>query len=70
MAALAGRFEKLVAAGVCEGALRKDDSELFPSLLAGMIRGLCSTALRAKTSPALLGTVKPMVRLFLQGAAP
>jgi len=70
MAALAGRFEKLVAAGVAEGALRKEDCELFPSLLAGMIRGLFSNALRAKASPALLGTVKPMVRLFLQGAAP
>ena len=69
MPAMLRHLEELVAAGVAEGALRKEDVELYPVLLTGMIRGLFSHALRAKTSTSLLGTVKPTVRLFMQGAA-
>jgi AcrR family transcriptional regulator len=70
LAAVVGRLEKLVAAGVAEGALREEDAELYPSLLAGMIRGLFSHALRARKGAALVGRVKPVVRLFMEGAAP
>jgi len=69
MPAMLGHLEELVAAGVAEGALRKEDVALYPALLAGMIRGLFSHALRAKTGTTLLGTVKPTVRLFMRGAA-
>jgi AcrR family transcriptional regulator len=70
METVAKRLEKLLAAGVAEHALRKEDAELYPSLLAGMLRGLFTHAIHAKTSAPLVGMVKPMVRLFMEGAAP
>ena len=70
LSGLVARLEKLVAAGVAEHALREDDAELYPQLVAGMFRGLLFHALRAKNSAPLGDVVKPMVRLFMEGAAP
>jgi len=68
--ALVARLETLVVAGVAERALRKEDAGLYPMLLAGMLRGVFVHALHTKTTAPLASTVKPMVRLFLEGAAP
>jgi len=61
------RLEKLVQAGIAEGALKPEGAELYPDFLSGMLRGLFSRTVekRGALSPE---SAEPIVRLFLDGA--
>jgi len=59
---------KLVALGVKQGALRRDDEELFPSLLVGAIHAMFRHQLFVQRGAPLLSRVPHLVRFFLEGA--
>jgi AcrR family transcriptional regulator len=60
--------EKLLKRAVREKVLRQSDSELFPALLFGMVRGaIVATYLKAKSGQ-LVDLAEPVARCFLQGA--
>jgi AcrR family transcriptional regulator len=61
------RAEVLVQRGVKAKALRAEDSELFPSLLMGLIRS-CMMRRLYHGAPTIESIVKPVVRFFLDGA--
>jgi len=60
--------EKLCTLGVRQGALRKRDAELFPSLLVGSIHALFRHQLFVGRGEPLADRVPALVRFFLQGA--
>jgi AcrR family transcriptional regulator len=62
------RIEKLVHRGVKEGYLRERDSELFPSLLMGMFRGIMMRPSYGAPETPLGECTGPLVDFFLHGA--
>jgi len=64
------RLEHLGQQGVKEGALRPEDAPHYPALLLDMMQGLVLRQLLAK-QPAPAGELlAPLLRCFLEGAAP
>jgi AcrR family transcriptional regulator len=66
LAALVERAAILIARGVAEGALPEHDTELYPMLLIGMMRGIFVHALRDDVE--LSGAAERVVSFFLAGA--
>jgi AcrR family transcriptional regulator len=64
------RVEVLLARGLASRALRKDDSDIYSTMLMGMMRGtMVRRLLRSKPSdPPMSDQVDKLVRFFLEGA--
>ena len=62
------RADALIRAGVREGALRADDSELFSSFLSGALRGLMARAVFTQDSRPFTESAEPIMRFFMDGA--
>jgi AcrR family transcriptional regulator len=65
--ALTERVEKLVRAGVKEGALRKADADLHPALVVGALRGMKLRALHGREKEPLAADAGRLTRLLLEG---
>jgi AcrR family transcriptional regulator len=61
------RAAVLVEQGVRSGDLRKQDSDLFPTLLMGTVKGVFARASH-RSEPVPSDVVAPLVRFFLRGA--
>ena len=59
---------RLCALGVKQGALRRENSELFPSMLVGAIHALFRHQLYERRGVPLLDRVDELARFFLEGA--
>lgn len=68
MRELLARAEVLVAAGIAEKALRRDDRELYSWYLIGMLRAGVMRALASGPDAKMRDLVAPTVRFFLEGA--
>ncbi|MDB4928917.1 MAG: TetR family transcriptional regulator [Myxococcaceae bacterium] len=67
---LRGCFERVVARGVAEGAMRADDAAIFPSALFALLQSAMMHAhFNEATTPAA-EQAAALVRLFLDGARP
>lgn len=64
------RFQELVHRGLESNELRRDDSETFPMILMGLLRGAMMRQLfhRKQTDPSLNQLAEPFVRFFMNGA--
>lgn len=65
---LLSRAERLVAAGITEKALRRDDREVYAWYLIGMLRAGVMRALAGGPGVKARDMVAPTVRFFLEGA--
>jgi AcrR family transcriptional regulator len=63
------RGDRLIRRGARQGILRRDDLELFPSLLVGMLRAVLIHDRHAAAPGPLTGLAEPLCRFFLSGAA-
>jgi AcrR family transcriptional regulator len=63
------RGDRLIRRGARQGILRRDDLELFPSLLVGMVRAVLIHDRHAAAPGPLTGLAEPLCRFFLSGAA-
>jgi AcrR family transcriptional regulator len=66
----ARRLEHLGQQGVREGALRPEDARHYPALLLDMMQGLVLRQLLAKQPAPADELLAPLLRCFLEGAAP
>lgn len=64
------RLEHLGQQGVREGALRPEDAPHYPALLLDMMQGLLVRQLLAKQPAPADELLAPLLRCFLEGAAP
>jgi AcrR family transcriptional regulator len=64
------RLEHLGQQGVKEGALRPEDASHYPALLLDMMQGLVVRQLLAKRPAPADEILTPLLRCFLEGAAP
>jgi AcrR family transcriptional regulator len=64
------RLEHLGQQGVKEGALRPEDAPHYPALLLDMMQGLVLRQLLAKQPAPADELLAPLLRCFLEGAAP
>jgi AcrR family transcriptional regulator len=64
------RLEHLGQQGVKEGALRPEDASHYPALLLDMMQGLVLRQLLAKQPAPADELLAPLLRCFLEGAAP
>jgi AcrR family transcriptional regulator len=64
------RLEHLGQQGVKEGALRPEDATHYPAMLLDMMQGLLLRQLFAKQSAPADELLAPLLRCFLEGAAP
>jgi AcrR family transcriptional regulator len=62
------RAERLVRRGIRAGALRRDEAELFPSLLVGMLRAVLIRDRHVEAGTPLPDLAGPLCRFFLDGA--
>lgn len=64
------RLQELVGRGLASNELRRDDSEVFPTILMGLLRGAMMRRLfhSRANEPAMTELVEPFVRFFLTGA--
>ncbi|MFL5355748.1 TetR/AcrR family transcriptional regulator [Archangium sp.] len=67
---LTRRVELLDQEGMKQGALRPEDARYYPTLLLGMVRGLLLQQLLLKQPLAVDEAIAPLLRCFLEGAAP
>lgn len=67
---LTRRVELLHQEGVKQGALRPEDARFYPSLLLGMVRSLLFQQLLLKQPLPVDEVIAPLLRCFLDGAAP
>lgn len=67
---LTRRVELLDQEGLKQGALRPEDARHYPTLLLGMIRGLLLQQLLLKQPLPVDEAIAPLLRCFLDGAAP
>jgi AcrR family transcriptional regulator len=63
------RAERLIRRGIRSGALRRDDLDLFPSLLVGMLRAVLIHDRHVPAQGPLTELAEPLCRFFLDGAA-
>jgi AcrR family transcriptional regulator len=64
------RLEHLGQQGVKEGALRPEDASHYPAMLLDMMQGLVLRQLIAKQPAPADVLIAPLLRCFLEGAAP
>jgi AcrR family transcriptional regulator len=64
------RLEHLGQQGVKEGALRPEDASHYPAMLLDMMQGLVMRQLLAKQPAPADELLAPLLRCFLEGAAP
>ncbi|WP_375768919.1 TetR/AcrR family transcriptional regulator [Archangium gephyra] len=64
------RLEHLGQQGVKEGALRPEDASHYPAMLLDMMQGLVLRQLLAKQPAPADELLAPLLRCFLEGAAP
>jgi AcrR family transcriptional regulator len=64
------RLDHLGQQGVREGALRPEDASYYPTLLLDMMQGLVLRQLIAKQPAPVDELIAPLLRCFLDGAAP
>jgi AcrR family transcriptional regulator len=64
------RLEHLGQQGIREGALRPEDAAHYPALLLDMVHGLVVRQLLAKQLAPADELLAPLLRCFLEGAAP
>ncbi len=64
------RLEHLGKQGVKDGALRSEDASHYPAMLLDMMQGLVLRQLIAKQSTPADEVIAPLLRCFLDGAAP
>ena len=64
------RLEQLGQQGVKEGALRPEDASHYPAMLLDMMQGLVLRQLLAKQPAPADALLAPLLRCFLEGAAP
>jgi AcrR family transcriptional regulator len=67
---LTRRVELLDQEGLKQGALRPEDIRYYPTLLLGMVRGLLLHQLLLKQPLPVDESIAPLLRCFLDGAAP
>jgi AcrR family transcriptional regulator len=67
---LSRRVEFLNQEGVKQGALRPEDARYYPTLLLGMVRSLLFQQLLLKQPLPVDEAIAPLLRCFLDGAAP
>jgi len=63
------RAERLIRRGIRLGILRRDEMDLLPSLLVGMLRAVLIRDRHVKPGTPLPDLAVPLCRLFLDGAA-
>jgi AcrR family transcriptional regulator len=67
---LRGCFERVVARGVADGALRADDAAIFPSAIFALVQSAMMHAHFNETTTPAAEQAAALVRLFLEGARP
>lgn len=67
LALMATQVEVLIQRGVAAGEVRREGSELFPTLLLGMMRGLLLRAHETQRSDELQSGARVLLQVFLKG---
>jgi transcriptional regulator BetI-like protein len=67
---LSSRVELLNQEGLKQGALRPEDASHYPTMLRGMVQGVLLRQLVLKQPLPVDEAIAPLLRCFLDGAAP